>query len=402
MNSTTSDLLNGLFPVTDENKEMPFIGDEEDQLYLPDSIRKYFASVLSPMQALELFAKVKAQARLNPKSGLLDPPLLSGYIGEKSDWRNDKTLEPMEILKYIKDKGTNLSQATYEKLSKNLESIVLIAHQDIMVNLDNLNKGIDDFAILKTTVLNEARYNGGPIYPHILYATQPSISSKFSLGTGFFITEDTIATAFHVTNYIRTEAGENWLDKIVIISGYYLEGEEETCIRIPKEKIFRTFSNKPFSESDDYETDDWAYLKVRPAFGTSITPKPVKMSVKAAACGTDIYMLGHGLGLPAKLSWNGQVTKAKVVIKGAAGDIDKVTNLALCKIESFPGNSGSPVFDSETHEVVGIMKGYNHLIDFVEIPENGKMYHLPVCYLHGRYATQFTHISSVISRLGHP
>lgn len=62
--------------------------------------------------------------------------------------------------------------------------------------------------------------------------------------------------------------------------------------------------------------------------------------------GEELYMIGHPLGLPKKLTYGGKVVNPKATHKLFSTDLD-----------SFAGNSGSPVFRVSNNKMVGILKG---------------------------------------------
>jgi len=59
--------------------------------------------------------------------------------------------------------------------------------------------------------------------------------------------------------------------------------------------------------------------------------------------GTEVYMIGHPSGLPQKVAVNASVRS----LEGAA--------YFYTSLDAFQGNSGSPVFDRNTGEVIGIL-----------------------------------------------
>jgi len=74
------------------------------------------------------------------------------------------------------------------------------------------------------------------------------------------------------------------------------------------------------------------------------------LSKKDVYQGQSVYVIGHPLGLPLKVAPGGSVE-----------DISKAYFTA--KLNVFSGNSGSPVFDSVTHEVIGIV-AHGDSVDF--------------------------------------
>lgn len=60
-----------------------------------------------------------------------------------------------------------------------------------------------------------------------------------------------------------------------------------------------------------------------------------------------VYMIGHPSGLPKKVALNAEVTK------------NSNSLFFYTSLDAFQGNSGSPVFDFETHEVIGVLVSGN-------------------------------------------
>jgi V8-like Glu-specific endopeptidase len=89
----------------------------------------------------------------------------------------------------------------------------------------------------------------------------------------------------------------------------------------------------------DHFASDWALIRLdRPVVGHRIAP--ISQS-GASRKGQQVHAIGYPLGLPAKL---------------ASGTVQSTTDTAfVTTIPSFPGNSGSPVFNSSTHALEGII-----------------------------------------------
>jgi V8-like Glu-specific endopeptidase len=91
----------------------------------------------------------------------------------------------------------------------------------------------------------------------------------------------------------------------------------------------------------DHFASDWALIRLdRPVVGHRIAPISQSGTSKQ---GQQVHAIGYPLGLPAKL---------------APGAVQSTTDTALVtSIPSYPGNSGSPVFNSSTHALEGIILG---------------------------------------------
>ena len=92
---------------------------------------------------------------------------------------------------------------------------------------------------------------------------------------------------------------------------------------------------------------DWALLKLDRKVGGRTYATLSRRNIKI---GNPIYVIGHPLGLPLKY------------VPGAFMHDIKI-NYFWADLDVFMGNPGSPVFDSDTHEVIGlVVRG--HEMDF--------------------------------------
>jgi hypothetical protein len=108
---------------------------------------------------------------------------------------------------------------------------------------------------------------------------------------------------------------------------------------------------------------DWVLLKLerRVTHLGALT----RTRVASGTRGRSVYALGHPRGLPLKLAGNATVLSA------GAGEF-------RADLDTYVGNSGSPVFDAETHALVGIVvEAQKDDGDFVPAPALG-------CYVSNR------------------
>jgi hypothetical protein len=75
--------------------------------------------------------------------------------------------------------------------------------------------------------------------------------------------------------------------------------------------------------------------------------QPLRLASRNARVGSSVFMLGFPLGLPLKYSGHSRVRKQS-------------DNFFMADLDTFSGNSGSPVFSSSTKEIVGVLvRGYD-------------------------------------------
>lgn len=148
--------------------------------------------------------------------------------------------------------------------------------------------------------------------------------------SGVLVAKDTVVTAGHCV-----DAGS--LAGTRFVFGYRtVHGKSRTTIRNTE-----IYSGKRVSVSiSEPGGRDFAIVELdRPV--TGVTPARLKRSGKAPS-GRPIHVIGHPSGLPAKVAGGAEVGRV-------------LPTRFLSDLDTFEGNSGSPVFDSATHEVLGIL-----------------------------------------------
>lgn len=162
------------------------------------------------------------------------------------------------------------------------------------------------------------------------YYKQPVAGGR--LCTGFLVGENVIATAGHCAEKRNVKA-------LRFVFGYEMKGPDDPVTQVPdtdvyhgKEIIRRVYD--PMGSGAD-----WALVKLdRNVTGRDI----VTLSNTDIRLDNPVYILGHPCGLPLKYVPDEPVTR----VDGA---------FFSAELTVYGGNSGSPVFCSETHRVVGIV-----------------------------------------------
>jgi V8-like Glu-specific endopeptidase len=103
-----------------------------------------------------------------------------------------------------------------------------------------------------------------------------------------------------------------------------------------KKIIYSQTSSNIFGSSTGKE--DFAIIELDRA----VDKRPLKISNNKAYRGQNVTLVGYPSGLPLKVAKNGIVRKSK-------------NNFFRATVDAFGGNSGSPVLDSNTLEVLGIL-----------------------------------------------
>lgn len=193
---------------------------------------------------------------------------------------------------------------------------------------------------------------------HSFFYHKELIPNCLIFGSGCFIDSDKIVTAAHVLEAI-TDASTK-ADDLLFIRGHWIgSGKNMVDIKVKKDEIYELAQPEIIDNKQIiYGTKgDIAWLKVKPyypGFGmnddsgyTGALNLPSVTNPVPPQKDDPAYAIGHGLGVPMKLSFGSKVEF-----------IDQIGWMG-CDMDVFPGNSGSPIFHSESHELIGVVSGAN-------------------------------------------
>lgn len=161
--------------------------------------------------------------------------------------------------------------------------------------------------------------------PEEPFRTQPVAGT----GTAFLIGKDTMLTAGHVIN--------SKVQDYAIIFGFELENEVEAVkVLIPYTRVY--FPKRIIFESTEMDVKAFTIDRdpSRKILACSHSPIPQQR--------IGVYMIGHPMGLPKKAAVNAGTTQR-----------ERHPRYFHTTLDAFQGNSGSPVFNKESHEVIGIL-----------------------------------------------
>ena len=238
----------------------------------------------------------------------------------------------------------------FSKIERNVQSVVMIVPSRMIEE----DKNCKERVVVKSISLNHRRISNDKhkICNNFFYANQASVHPS---GTGFFIEKNVIASAAHVV----LGPAKNLAD-FRFISGVIMKEEDsfETQITVPKSNVYEAV-DKLIASSDHQQSyySDWIVLKVKPSYPSYSLKMPMPViyternprAIWGKTKKEKVYAIGHGLGLPMKISFGGEIIK-----------ICQEEKYFECTTTLLEGNSGSPVFYADTHELAGIyMRGIN-------------------------------------------
>lgn len=191
----------------------------------------------------------------------------------------------------------------------------------------------DKHLLIKNRTLSEAHQ----VCPDVAFAN----SSSLSQCSGFLVGSDLLLTAGHCVK------DKNDCENVFFSFDYKNGDYQKEYLTLAKENVYRC-KQVVQSNYGIFSRTDFALIKLdRPV----LNRKPLKIRRLGAVDSKDqLFVLGHPMGLPLMYQPGGKV-------RSNIGINTFVTNL-----DTFSGNSGSPVFNKETNVVEGILvKGEDDL-----------------------------------------
>ena len=241
---------------------------------------------------------------------------------------------PSQFDSRIELRDLKRSSPWQSQIIKNSESIGLIIEKEA---LSQITVGTFSLDISKTL---------GGVYhlcDNVAFGHQP-VAGR---GTAFIYNGDSMLTAAHVI--------ERKITDYIVLFGYRVihpGGAVENFF--DEESIF--YPTEIISHSN--EADVIRFRVNRPFHRPALTMAPSK----SLANKSEVYMIGYPSGLPLKVALN-----ASLYDNGNQ-------QYFYTSLDSFQGNSGSPVFDFNSHAVIGILVSGE--VDYVF---NGNCYDTPSC-----------------------
>ncbi len=161
--------------------------------------------------------------------------------------------------------------------------------------------------------------------------------------TGFLVGPDLVATAGHCVKFIPCESTRFVFDWRVDAEGVYPSDTSPNNVYSCQEVISM---KAPGRAGLMLRRPDYALVRLdRPV--TDRTPLRIDHNLSIEN-GTPVLVAGHPKGLPLKVADGARIKRNRVL-----GKLNRYTFSSTLDI--YPGNSGSPVFNADTLEIMGIV-----------------------------------------------
>lgn len=209
---------------------------------------------------------------------------------------------------------------TDERVKRNINCVAAI------VSKKNLMDERNGFSTLKVKNYGKS-FN---LYEGEVFREQPVAAGRVC--TGFLVKKNIIATAGHC-------ACEKTVTDLRIVFGYQMLDPYTPVTQVPDENIYKGVEIVHKVLNREVNRSDWALVQLdREVEGREV----VTLSKDEIKCGQPVYVMGHPAGLPLKYAPGAKVR----------GFIDAFFTADL---DTYMGSSGSPVFNDDTHELIGIV-----------------------------------------------
>jgi hypothetical protein len=227
-----------------------------------------------------------------------------------------------EVLKgrWDEDNRMDIYLVEDKKVQVNAAGVAAVCYQDSFMDT------IDGCSIMDVKIYGED-LNLNDNEPFYHQPTAPGL-----LCTGFLVKDNILVTAGH-------SVAENNLAQLCFVFGFKMKDPKHAVTHVPNWEIYKGIEIKGHAHKRLGNKSDWALVKLdRKVIGHP----ELRLAEQEISIDEPVYVIGHPMGLPLKYSPGAQVRASKEAYFSADLDV-------------YSRNSGSPVFNGNTHEVVGMV-----------------------------------------------
>jgi hypothetical protein len=267
---------------------------------LMDRVKELYAGAPSPNPALALIGTDALVKTLIHKTRQIEENRKRGI------WYEDHRMDCFGI--------------TDERVKRNIDCVAAIMVEKNLLDEKN------GYSTLKVKNYGKS-FN---LYEGEAFRDQPVTAGK--LCTGFLVKKDIIATAGHC-------ACDKTVIDLRIVFGYQMLDPYTAVTQVPNENIYKGIKIIHKVLNREVNKSDWALVQLDRKVERR---EVVTLSKDEIASEQPVYVMGYPSGLPLKYAPGAKVRGFEDAFFTA--DLD-----------TYMGSSGSPVFNADTHEVIGIV-----------------------------------------------
>jgi secreted trypsin-like serine protease len=325
---------------------------------------------MSPKQKLSDFTHEQLKRELIARGAATHARIAAEASFEKLDLGGSLELAPFssrELAAAMREQQKVIYGTDDRRDLVDVTDVRILANADGVVSLfraSRVHDNGDGTSTVQTAVFGQVN----SLCPDEPFFSQPA----GAFCTGFLVAPDVVATAGHCVN-------ENNVTSIRFVFGFRMIDAKDARVRIPNADIFVGASVIGRQLTND--ASDFCLVRLnRPAQVKRVVEvrRAGKVADKAA-----LYVIGHPSGLPAKFA------------DGANVRANSNAAFFSANLDTYGGNSGSPIFNSATHVVEGIL--VRGSTDFVPM---GACMVSAVCSTNGCEGEDCTRVSEFVSLLG--
>jgi hypothetical protein len=213
---------------------------------------------------------------------------------------------------------------TDERVKRNVNCVAAIIWKKDLIDEEN------GFSSIKVKNFGKS-FN---LYEGEAFRDQPVAAGQVC--TGFLVKKDIIATAGHTV-------GVSNVTDLRFVFGFKMLDPYTAVTQVSNENIYKGVKIVNRVYSREINMGDWALVRLDREVENQ---QVANLSNDEVKLDQPVYVIGHPAGLPVKYAPGAKVLGFKDAF--FAADLD-----------TYMGNSGSPVFNADTHEVIGIVvQGY--------------------------------------------
>jgi hypothetical protein len=158
--------------------------------------------------------------------------------------------------------------------------------------------------------------------------------------SGTLVRPDIVLTAGHCARDISKKESTPLIPDIRFVFGYRLDKPGTSLAKLPSAQMFR---GKELVGGEFAEPRDWALIRLDRPVPESIAKPVTDWDSSAVAEGRGVFVIGYPSGIPLKYADNSKVLSAKHAV------------FFVADLDTFGGNSGSPVFDQKSKKLLGVL-----------------------------------------------